>query len=168
MVDYYLSACPGTKSEDLARRLANRGWPTVFLTKDRDVADRQRIPCDGRIIPVFYKHRLISDISYVEQMVQGLGGQAKAEGVADYTERLDFLQHKALSHSLSKKERDELETLLARLSLDESEESARIERAQVCVQEKVDSLIDLIQQVSAGLNDELRTKHAVRAKSKHS
>src|ERR1017187_7492741 len=75
LVDFYLTARPNTKSEELACRLLNHGIHTAIVTKDRNVADRVSIPCRGIVIPVFWKQRLINDANYVAQLVQNLGGQ---------------------------------------------------------------------------------------------
>ena len=168
MVDFYLLARPNTKSEELAYRLLHHGVHTVVVTKDRNVADRASIPCRDLVIPVFWKKRLISGQAYVAQMVQSLGGQVGAADEGDYTEKLYALQEKVMRGNISKEEKVELRTLLARLRLEETEEAARIEVAQTGVQESVDSLIGLVRSVTTELNDELRTKHAVRAKSRHS
>lgn len=168
MVDFYLSARPSTKSEELACKLLHHGVRTVVVTKDRNVADRVSIPRRGLVIPVYWKQRLINDQAYVAQMVQSLGGQAVAAEQVDYTEKLYTLQEKAMRGTISKEEKEELRTLLARLRLDETEEAARIEAAQTSVQQSVDSLIGLVRNVTTELNNELRAKHAVRAKSRDS
>ena len=168
MVDFYLLARPNTKSDELAYRLLNHGVRTVVVTKDRNVADRTPIPCRGLVIPVYWKQRLISDQAYVAQMVQSLGGQAVAANEVDYTEKLYTLQEKTMRGTISKEEKEELRTLLARLRLAETEEAARIEAAQTGVQESVDSLIGLVRNVTTELNNELRVRHAVRPKNRRS
>lgn len=168
MVDYCLTSSPGTNSEDLASRLLKSGVPTVVVTKDRDVADCVTILCAGRAVPVFSKHRLINDTAYVGQLVQNLGGQMVIGEETDYTERLQLLQEKVLHMSLSIQERNELNTLLARLRLEETEEAARIEKAQAAMQGNVDSLIGMIRQLTTDLHEELGTKRAVSTKRKHS
>ena len=168
LVDYCLTSSPGTNSEDLAFRLLVHGVPTVVVTKDRDVADRVTISRAGRVVSVFFKHRLVNDTAYVAQLVQNLGGQMVIEQETDYAERLQLLQEKALHSSLSMRERNELNTLLARLRLEETEEAARIEKAQAAMQDNVDSLIGLIRQLTTDLHHELGSKHAVSTKRKHS
>lgn len=168
MIDFYLSARPNTKSEELACKLSKHGVRTVVVTKDRNVADRVSIPCRGLVIPVYWKHRLINDQAYVAQMVQSLGGRVMAAEAADYTEKLYALQEKAMRGTISKEEKEELRTLLARLRLEETEEAARIEAAQAGVQESVDSLIALVRNVTTELSNELGAKHAVHAKSRRS
>ncbi|MBI3057791.1 MAG: hypothetical protein HYY81_00540, partial [Deltaproteobacteria bacterium] len=86
----------------------------------------------------------------------------------DPTERLQFLQEKVLHSALLRKERSELRTLLARLELEEDEEAARIEGAQVKMKENLDSLIGLIREVTTGLNEELKAKNAVSTGKKRS
>jgi hypothetical protein len=117
---------------------------------------------------VYWKHRLINDQDYVEQMVQSLGGQAMAAEEVDYTEKLYALQEKTMRGTISSEEKEELRTLLARLRLEETEEAARIEAAQTGLQERVGSLIGLVRKVTTELNHELRNKHAVHAKGRHS
>jgi hypothetical protein len=168
MVDFYLSARPRTKSEELVCKFLNDGVPTVVVTKDRNVADRALIPCQGFVIPVYWKQRLINDQAYVAQMVQSLGGQAVVDEAVNYTERLYALEEKSMRGHISKGEKDELRTLLARLSLEETREAVRIEAAQSDVQESVDSLIGLVRNVTAELNNELRSGHAVRPKNRRS
>jgi hypothetical protein len=168
MVDFYLSARPNTKSEELACKLLNHGVRTVVVTKDRNVADRVSISCRGLVIPVYWKHRLINDQGYVAQMVQSLGGQAVAAEEVDYTEKLYMLQEKAMRGTISKVEKEELRTLLARLRLAETGEAASIEAAQTGVQESVDSLIGLVRNVTTELKNELRARHAIRPKNRRS
>jgi len=168
MVDFYLLARPSTKSEELAYRLSNHGVRTVVVTKDRNVADRTSISCRGLAIPVYWKQRLINDQAYVDQMVQSLGGQAVVADEVDYTKKLYTLQEKAMRGTISKDEKEELRTLLARLRLAETEEAARIEAAQTGVQESVDSLIGLVRNVTTELNNELRAGHAIRPKNRRS
>jgi hypothetical protein len=170
MVDFYLTARPSTKSVELAYKLLNDGVRTVVVTKDRNVADRVSIPHRGLVIPVYWKHRLINDRAYVAQLVQNLGGQAEAVAAdeVDYTEILYTLQEKAMRGTISKEEKEELRTLLARLRLEETEEAARIEAAQTGVQESVDSLIGLVRNVTTELNNELKAGHAVRPKNRRS
>ena len=166
MVDYCLTATPRTNSEHLVCQLLDRGVLTVVVTKDRDVADRLTISCAGRVVPVFFKHRLISDTAYVGQLVQSLGGQMVIGEETDYAEKLHLLQAKEMHSSLSRKEREELRTLLARLRLEETEEAARIEQAQSTMQAKVDSLIELVRELTTELNDELNAKNAVSKKKR--
>lgn len=168
MIDFYLSARPSAKSEELACKLLNHGVRTVVVTKDRNVADRVSIPCRGLVIPVYWKQRLINDQAYVAQMVQSLGGRVIAAEEPDYTEKLYALQEKAMRGTISKKEKEELRTFLARLRLEETEEAARIEAAQADVQESVDSLIGLVRNVTSELSNELGAKYAVHAKSRRS
>ena len=74
MIDYYLNARPGTKCEDLASRLLHRRIPTVVVTKDRNVVDNgPNSVTAGKVIPVYLKHQLINDSSYVAQLVSNLG-----------------------------------------------------------------------------------------------
>jgi hypothetical protein len=166
MVDYCLTSSPGTNSEDLASRLLKSGVPTVVVTKDRDVADCVTILCAGRVVPVFSKHRLINDMAYVGQLVQNLGGQLVMKEETDYTERLHLLQAKELHSALSRKEREELRTLLARLRLEESEEASCIEKAQATMQANLDSLIELVRELTTELNDDLSAKNAVSKKKR--
>jgi hypothetical protein len=166
MVDYRLTSRPGTNSEELACRLVAGGIPTVIVTKDRDVADRGTISCADRVVHVFSKHRLINETLYVRRLVQNLGGQTEVETGTDYTERLHLLQAKELRRSLTKKDREELRTLLARLRLEETEEAARIENAQAAMQVTLDSVIKLVREVTTELNDELSAKNAVSKKKR--
>jgi hypothetical protein len=168
MVDYYLTARPGTKSIELARQLLDHGVHTVVVTKDRNIVDRKSISCGGHVIPVYFKQRLVSDQAYLAQLVQNLGGQAVPVEQGDYTEKLYALQEKALRGTISAKEKRELRILLARLRLEENEEAARIEQAQTGIKRGVDSLIDLIRDVTSDLDDELKAKHAVHSKTKGS
>lgn len=168
MVDFYLTARPSTKSVELACKLLNDGVRTVVVTKDRNVADRVSIRHRGLVIPVYWKQRLVNDQAYVAQLVQSLGGQAVASEDVDYTERLHALQEKSMRGTTSRKEKEELRTLLARLRLEETEEAARIEAAQTGVQQSVDSLLGLVRSVTTELNKELRAKHEVRPKNQHS
>jgi hypothetical protein len=166
MIDYSLTARPGTKSEDLACQLVNHGIPTVLITKDRDVVDRVRIICHGNTIPIYFKRRLISDSDYVQQLIQNLGGSPSAEEEIHFTERLHLLQEKELQKTLSRTERRELRTLLARLRLEETEEASRIELAQSRIEQDVDSLIAVIRELTNQLTNELKGKNAVPAKGK--
>jgi len=168
MVDYCLTASPGTKSEDLARRLLDHGLPTVIVTKDRDIADRGNIRCNGQVIPVYSKQRLIGDTAYVAQFIQSLGGSSKHAEETDYTERLHVLQERAFRSVLSQRERGELRTLTARLELEESVEAARIEKAQSSMKQNVDSLIETIRELTADLNNELKANHAVSTPKRRS
>ena len=166
LVDYCLTSSPGTNSEELAFRLLGYGVPTVVVTKDRDVADRVTISRAGRVVPVFFKHRLINDTAYVGQLVQDLGGQMAVWEETDYAERLHLLQAKDMHSSLSKTEKDELRTLMARLRLEETEEVARIDKAQATMQANLDSLIDLVRELTTELKDELGLKSAVSKKKR--
>lgn len=166
MIDYYLSARPNTNSEELACKLLSRGVRTIVVTKDRNIADRNSIACHGFVIPVYWKQRLINDHAYVAEMVQTLGGDMVAEEEAHYTEKLYTLQEKLMRGNISKAEKKQLQLLLARLRLEETEEVEHIKAAQKKMQASVGSLINLVRNVTTDLNKELGVKHAVHTKSK--
>ncbi len=167
IVDYFLMDSPNTHSEDLARNLIDGGIPTVLLTKDRDIADRSRIQLNGYSVPVFHKKLLVHDVECVSHLIQSLGGKPTISVLQiDTFERLSSLQEKALLSRLSRTEKNELDLLLARLRLEESEEAARVEQSQLATQEKMSSLINEIRQLTTELAKESKIKHAVRTKKK--
>ena len=139
----------------------------MLLTKDRDIAARSRVQLNGYSVPVFHKKLLVHDVECVSHLIQSLGGKPTISVLQiDTFERLSSLQEKALLSRLSRTEKNELDLLLARLRLEESEEAARVEQSQLATQEKMSSLINEIRQLTTELAKESKIKHAVRTKKK--
>lgn len=168
IIDYYLTARPGTKSEELAGMLSGHGVVTVVVTKDRDVADRETIPYKECAIPVYYKHRLINDVAYIEKFLDNFKGQPAVTAEMDYYQQLYLLQEKKVRGTLSRAEQNELHTLIGRIRLEETHETVRLEQVQAKAQEDINSLVDLIKQLTAEFKEEIKTKRAIQKKRKRS
>jgi hypothetical protein len=159
IVDYFMTARPRVKTEQLAVQLIRKGIPTVLVTKDRGIVDEGPRVIQRISIPVYHKRSLISSGSnsigaFIESL--GITGEPVQAPDTESFARLSTLQDRRLLGTLTRDEGAELELLMARVRLAEREEVGRLEAAGLQNDTDFSKLLETLQGVRKNIDDELK------------